>query len=323
MLRYTPHPTPSLSPSLPAPTECAGGGAEANVGRGGRRRHPWPDVRHSLRRPPVRTSSLPCSRARDPARWRSKVGARERQGGSGAAGAAGGVYGGGGGRTPTPPRRPRGDDEKDGSAVMVGPAPSALLRMLLASTEVEKPASSRAHDLSGGRGRVELGAGGRPQIRAPAAEIRRADSSMRSPRFLSRGRVSSQRRSSLRWRDTEAAEIPSSSSSGRGGRAALMAAGQRGGGDPLLLQAIGDSGELEEEAPAAARKGPSEGARQLGAAASRPWWALAEPLDSAGFGGVECPRENPVSDAVPHCGASSGKSPRHPNGGSFPGHRCG
>jgi hypothetical protein len=39
------------------------------------------------------------------------------------------------------------------------------------------------------------------------------------------------------------------------------------------------------EAPAAACKGPAEGARQLGAATSGPWWTLAEPLDSAGFGG--------------------------------------
>jgi hypothetical protein len=86
---------------------------------------------------------------------------------------------------------------------------------------------------------------------------------------------------------------------------------------PLLLQATGGSGELEEEAPAAACKGPAEGARQLGAAASEPWWALAEPLDSAGFGGIECTRENPVSVAVPRCGTSSGIILRHPDGGGF------
>jgi hypothetical protein len=51
----------------------------------------------------------------------------------------------------------------------------------------------------------------------------------------------------------------------------------------------------------------AEGTRQLGAAASGPWWALAEPLDSAGFEGIECPRENPVSDTGPAAAHRPGK----------------
>jgi hypothetical protein len=55
-------------------------------------------------------------------------------------------------------------------------------------------------------------------------------------------------------------------------------------------------------------------------------WTVVGPRGASRFRriwGIECPRENPVSDAVPRCGAYFGKNLRHPDGGGFPEHRCG